>query len=215
MNINGGTATLGPVSLTASSAGGTLNLSGNAVVTVPSIADTGTSTLDVNGATLNLDLQGFGNPATAPVSVDVFNTSGTVNLGVKGTGFTVGQFPLIHYTGSIGGSGFAALNLASLPAGVSATLVDNAGTQSVDLNVTAAPPAGPNPYPTNITTRVIGNQLSLSWPASHLGWELQSNSVSLVSNASWFLVPDSTGVTNLVLTIHPGLTNIFYRMHLP
>jgi hypothetical protein len=215
MNINGGTATLGPVSLTASSASGTLNLSGNAVVTVPSIADTGTSTLDVNGATLNLDLQGFGNPATAPVSVDVFNTSGTVNLGVKGTGFTVGQFPLIHYTGSIGGSGFAALNLASLPAGVSATLVDNAGTQSVDLNVTAAPPAGPNPYPTNITTRVIGNQLSLSWPASHLGWELQSNSVSLVSSASWFLVPGSTGVTNLVLTIHPGLTNIFYRMHLP
>jgi uncharacterized protein with beta-barrel porin domain len=36
-----------------------------------------------------------------------------------------------------------------------------------------------NTTPTNITFSVSGNTLNLSWPADHLGWTLQTNSVSV------------------------------------
>ncbi len=216
LNIGGGTASLGLVSLTASAAPGNLNITGGSV-TVHGIADTGagTSTLDVSDATLNVNLPGFGNPAVAPVSVDVFNASGTVNLGVNGSGFTVGQFPLIKYTGAIGGSGFAALNLISLPAGVTGSLSNNTANLSVDLVITAAPPAGPNPIPTNIVTAVSGNQLQLSWPASHTGWLLQSNSVSLTSPAAWFTVAGASATNQMFLTMDPTTPNVFFRLQLP
>ncbi|HEU6447217.1 MAG TPA: autotransporter-associated beta strand repeat-containing protein [Verrucomicrobiae bacterium] len=53
-------------------------------------------------------------------------------------GYSVGQFPLIKYEGSIGGDGFAGLALAPLPTGVAATLVDNSANHTIDLLVTAA-----------------------------------------------------------------------------
>jgi autotransporter-associated beta strand protein len=212
MNISGGTATLGPVSLTASRANGTLNISG-ASVTVQSISytNTGTSTLSINNATLNVNIQGFGNPATAPVSAGSFTASGTVNLGVNGNGFAVAQFPLISYTGSIGGSGFPALNLASLPAGVSGYLSNNTATASVDLVITSAPPAI-NPYPTNILVGLSGNQVTLSWPSNHIGWLLQSNSVGLTSTGAWVTVIGSDSTNQFIFTLNPAKTNVFFRM---
>jgi fibronectin-binding autotransporter adhesin len=212
MTIGGGVATLGPVSLTASVASGTLNLSGGATVTAQSITSPGSgqATLDVNGATLNLSLQGFGNPATAPVIVDTFNASGTVNIGVSGTGWTVGTFTLIDYSGAIGGSGFAALNLTGLPSGVTATLVNNVANSSVDLNVTAAPPVI-NPNPGAILSSVAGSNLSLAWPTNS-GWILQTNSVSVVQTNQWFVYPGSSSVTNVNITIDPAKLNVFFRL---
>lgn len=215
LNIGGGTASLGPVSLTASPAAGTFNITGGSV-TVQSISDTGagTSTLDVNSATLNVDIQGFSNPVTAPISVDVFNANGTVNLGVNGTGFTVGQFPLISYAGSIGGSGFSALNLTSLPAGVTGSLSNNTANLSVDVLITAAPPAI-NPNPTNILFSVSGNQLTLSWPSSHIGWLLQSNSVGLTSTGAWVTVSGSGSTNQFTYTVDASKTSVFFRMLKP
>ncbi len=51
-------------------------------------------------------------------------------------GYSVGQFPLIQYSGSIGGAGFAGLTLATPPAGVTASLVNDAANHSIDLVVT-------------------------------------------------------------------------------
>ena len=215
LNIGGGTASLGAVSLTASVAAGTLNIN-NATVTVSNItsAGAGAATLSIGTATLNLNLTGFGNPVTAPVVVDSFAANGTVNLGVNGTGFAVGQFPLISYTGSIGGSGFPALNLASLPTGVSGYLSNNIANASVDLVITIAPPAI-NPNPTNILVSASGNQVTLSWPADHIGWLLQSNSVSLTSTGAWVTVPGSGSTNQFVFTLDPAKTNVFFRMLKP
>jgi hypothetical protein len=211
MNLGGGTVTFGPVSLTASTADGTLNITGGNV-TVAGITDTGagTGTLNVSGATLNVALPGFGNPAVAPIQVDAFNPGGTVNLGFDGLGFTVGTFPLISY-GTMGGSGFGALALTGLPAGVTASLVDNSANNRVDINITVAPPAV-NPFPTNLVTSVTGDQLNLSWPADHLGWELQSNAVSVADSGAWYPVPGSTTTNQIILTIDPAETNVFFRM---
>jgi len=75
--------------------------------------------------------------------------------------------------------------------------------------------AGVNPNPTNILFSINGNTLSLSWPADHLGWIMQSNSVALANTNYWFDVPNSQTVTNLTITISHSNTNVFYRMRKP
>ena len=69
--------------------------------------------------------------------------------------------------------------------------------------------------PTNITYRVSGNVFTLTWPGAYLGWYAQSNAVSVASPSSWFDIPGSQTATNLSITISPGKSNVFYRMHLP
>lgn len=215
MNIGGGTASLGAVSLTASLATGTLNIN-NATVTVSNItsAGAGAATLDINNSTLNLALGVSGNPVTAPVAVDSFSANNTVNLGFSGSGFAVGQFPLISYASSIGGSGFSALNLTSLPSGVGGYLSNNVAALSVDVVITSAPSLI-NPNPTNILVSVSGNQLTLSWPSSYIGWLLQSNSVGLTSTGAWGTVPGSDSTNQFTYTVDASKTNVFFRMLKP
>ena len=215
LNIGGGTASLGPVSLTASAAPGALNIS-NATVTVNSITTTGTggSILNLTGSTLNLVLTSYGNPATAPIVANTFSASGSVKLAVNGAGWVVGQFPLISYTGSISGDGYPALNLISLPAGVTGYLSNYIANLSVDLVISKAPPTI-NPYPTNLTATLSGNVLTLGWDAGHLGWLLQSNGVSIVDTGAWVTIPGS-GSTNLFsFPVDSGKVNAFFRMLRP
>jgi autotransporter-associated beta strand protein len=118
--VNDG-ATLG---VTVASGGGTLNASS---LTLGSAA----------GATTEVTLSG---PPAAPViNTTTLATHGTVTVNILGGGLTLGQFTVIKYSGSIGGDGFGAFALGSLPTGIEAQLVDNTANQSVDLNVTAAP----------------------------------------------------------------------------
>ena len=215
LNIGGGTASLGAVSLTTSAGQGKLNIN-NASVTVSNItsAGTGAADLDINNSTLTLALGAAANPVTAPVAVDTFNPNGTVNLGISGSGFTVGQFPFISYAGAIGGSGFSALNLTSLPFGVSATLSNNVANLSVDVVITAAPPVV-NTQPTNLTFSLSGGALHLSWPPDHKGWTLQTNATAITATNAWFAYPGSSTNTNVAVMIDPFKTNVFFRMAYP
>jgi autotransporter-associated beta strand protein len=103
--------------------------------TAANIISTNPLTLGSSGA-LTL---GFGNvnSSTIPlasVSDLVVNDAITVNI----TGnISLGEFPLIKYSGTLSGSG--AFTLGHLPTGVSATLATNLANQSLDLVVTSAP----------------------------------------------------------------------------
>lgn len=215
LNIGGGTVSLGPVNLTASAAYGTLNITGG-TVSVQNITSPGSglASLNVGNATLNLDLAGFGNPGTSPVAVDAFNVNGPVNLGVNGDGLAVGQFPLISYSGSVGGSGFPALTLASLPANVLGYLSNDTDNSSVDLVITSAPPAI-NPNPTNILASVNAGQLTLQWDAGHTGWLLQSNSMGLANAGAWVTVTGSGSTNKFTFPVDGTMTNVFFRMLKP
>jgi len=114
----------------------------NAAVTVN--AGTGTSlpvgSLSLNNSSilnLNYDFSG-GNPAAVAVSIlTAISAPGagiTINIG--GVGAAVGQFPLISYVGAAlpNINNFA---LGVLPPGVTASLVNNTGSKTIDLNVTA------------------------------------------------------------------------------
>ena len=80
-----------------------------------------------------------------------------------------------------------------------------------------AVPVTVNLNPTNITFTVTGSQLTLSWPADHLGWRLQAQTNSLLIGISnnWSTVNGSTGVTQVVIPINLTNGSVFYRLVYP
>jgi len=76
---------------------------------------------------------------------------------------------------------------------------------------------GINNTPTNIVWSVAGDQLTLSWPADHLGWILQAqtNSLSTGIGANWFDVVGSETNTQSVIPIDPVNPAVFFRLRLP
>ena len=75
-------------------------------------------------------------------------------------------------------------------------------------------------YSTNITASVTGSTLTIRWPATHLGWLLQSQTNLLDAGLTtptntWHDVSGSDTVTNNVITINPANPALFYRLHHP
>jgi hypothetical protein len=73
---------------------------------------------------------------------------------------------------------------------------------------------GVNTTPTNIVTTVSGNQLTISWPADHTGWTLQSqtNTLGTGIGTNWFDVVGSTVTNQVINTIDPASPAVFYRL---
>jgi autotransporter-associated beta strand protein len=85
------------------------------------------------------------------------------------------------------------------------------GSGSLQVAVTVAT----NPVP--IAATVSGNTLSLSWPADHLTWILQSqtNSVGTGLANNWVDVAGSGSSTSATITINPTNAAVFYRLRQP
>jgi len=215
--IGGGTARLGPVNLTASAAYGSLGVN-NASVTVANITSpgAGVASLGITNSSFTIALTNSGNPVTAPVAVDSLSLDTAVNLAVNGTNWVVGQFPLFSYTGSIGGTGYPALTLTSLPSGVGGYLSNNVAALSIDLVVTNAPVLV-NTNPTNIVAVVNGGKLELTWPADHTGWRLQAQTNSLTSGlgTNWVAVPGTSANNHFTNGIDVTRPAVFYRLVYP
>ena len=77
--------------------------------------------------------------------------------------------------------------------------------------------APPPPTSTNIVFSVSGDQLTLSWPGSHLGWVLQAQTNSLATglSANWVDVAGSGSSTQQVITVSPSSPAVFYRLRSP
>jgi hypothetical protein len=71
-----------------------------------------------------------------------------------------------------------------------------------------------NPSPTNLTVSYSNNQLTLSWPADHTGWQVQSNSVGVEVTNAWFNVSGSTSTNQISITPNANQPHVFYRMFL-
>ncbi|HLP78674.1 MAG TPA: autotransporter-associated beta strand repeat-containing protein, partial [Candidatus Paceibacterota bacterium] len=71
--------------------------------------------------------------------------------------------------------------------------------------------------PTNITFNVSGGNVTISWPASHLGWILQSqtNALSAGLGTNWTDVAGSDSATQKVIAISPANPSVFYRLRRP
>ncbi len=205
--------------------GGALGGSGtvNAPVTVraggtlaPGAGATTTATLTING---NLTLAGTNvmnvNKDTATNDAVVL-TSGAVNYG----GTLVISTNLMTATTLALGDSF---QLFSVPAH-SGNFTSVIGTPGTGLgwsfnpaNGTVTVVTGLASNPTNITVSVTGGTMTLSWPADHLGWLLQSqtNTLSTGLGTNWVDMSGSAAVTSMSLPIVPANPTVFYRLRHP
>jgi hypothetical protein len=71
--------------------------------------------------------------------------------------------------------------------------------------------------PTNLTYSVSANRLTISWPADHLGWLLQSqtNNLKIGLTTNWVNVPGSGSITQSVMNIDRTKPTVFFRLRSP
>jgi Glycosyl hydrolase catalytic core len=93
------------------------------------------------------------------------------------------------------------------------TATDEVGLESTDSNQAAAQPVAALP-PASLDISSTNGALSVAWPSSHLGWQLQTQTNSLASNG-WFTIPNSTTSNWMSWPINPGATSIFFRVKHP
>gem|GEM_PF-3456748 len=139
--------------------------------------------------------------------------NGTCNIAISNSVVNSGGvYPLVKYS-SLGGAG--SFVLASVPSGVTATLTNDTSNLWIALKVSVG--NGVNTTPTNITTAVSGNTLTLSWPADHIGWRLQTqtNSLSVDLGTNWVDVPNTATVNSFTNVISPANGSVFYRTVYP
>ncbi|HEX3624335.1 MAG TPA: LamG-like jellyroll fold domain-containing protein [Verrucomicrobiae bacterium] len=74
-----------------------------------------------------------------------------------------------------------------------------------------------NTHATNIVVSLANNQLTLSWPADHTGWQLQAqtNSASVGLGTNWFNVNNTAGTNAIVVPINLTNGTVFYRLVYP
>ena len=116
-------------------------------------------------------------------------TSGTLTF----TSMTTAASPPGSY--AINGSGLTASNYVFQQAADNATALTIISTT-----------------PTSLSLNLSANQLIISWPADHLGWRLQTNSIDISIAADWFDYPGSTTNTSETITIGLSQTNVFFRL---
>jgi hypothetical protein len=66
----------------------------------------------------------------------------------------------------------------------------------------------------SIATSVSGGNLTLSWPASQTGWELQAqtNSPGIGITTNWVAVPGSVATNQVTFPIVPTNGSVFFRL---
>jgi hypothetical protein len=122
---------------------------------------------------------------------------------------TSDQFQLFSVSGTTSGN-FTSV-VGSPGAGLAFAFTPSSGVLSI---VTSIPT-----NPTNLTCSLSGNTLTLSWPADHIGWVLQSQtntaSTGLAPSGTWVDVPNSSSVGTNVITINPTNPTVFFRLRYP
>ncbi len=73
------------------------------------------------------------------------------------------------------------------------------------------------PYSTNISFHVSSGALTLSWPATHLGWilQIQTNSLSSGLSTNWVDVAGSSALNSTNMPVNGTLPSVFYRLRHP
>ncbi|MGN6554810.1 MAG: beta strand repeat-containing protein [Verrucomicrobiota bacterium] len=139
---------------------------------------------------------------------------GTLNLGgtlvvnnIGGSPLQVGDsFKLFSAATYVG-------NFASVILPANATWTNKTAIDGTIAVLTVSSSVSTNP--TNITAQVVGGSLQLSWPADHLGWELQAqtNALDVGLTTNWVTVPGSTVTNQGTLPLSAANPAVFYRLH--
>lgn len=170
-----------------------------------SLIKTGTGTLTLAGAnsytgstTVNGGILALAQPTLSPASTVSIASGAKLQLNFAGNN-QISALVLNGVSQPVG-----TYNAANTPAYF-------AGTGSL---VIPSPVAS---YPTNISFGVSGNTLALSWPATHAGWILQTQTNNLTTGVSsnWVDVAGTAAVTSTNISINPANPTVFFRLRKP
>lgn len=219
--LNGNNAYTGSTIVSAGVLGGSGSINGPLTVEAGGTLAPGTSvgTFTVNGAatlqgTVLMELNRNAAPSQNDRLVASSITAGgaliVTNIGpdlVNGTTFQLF---------STGAPGFTSVVLPPTdPTGTKNYTWNNNIAASGSITLVSGGTTGVNNNPTNITTSVSGGNITLSWPSSHIGWQLWSNSASLTDTSKWFLITGSDLTNQIESPVDMSKTNVFFRLQLP
>lgn len=217
--VNGSLGAGGGVTVqTGASLGGTGTINSAVAVNPGGTLAPGASigTLTVNSSlTLNGNLAVEVNTAAAP-SNDVVNVTGTLSSSVAGAVTVTNLGPALA-----AGQSFKLFNKALVNGGAfsiqPAPGTGLAWTNKLAVDGSIAVYALVATNPTNITSVLNGNELTLSWPADHTGWRLQAQTNSLAEGLGsiWADVPNSTSTNLMAFPVDPSAGSVFYRLIYP
>ena len=96
------------------------------------------------------------------------------------------------------------------------TVTNAYGTNSTFVALSVVAPSV-NTNPTNIVATVTNNNLYLTWPSDHTGWQLQAqtNSLTVGLSTNWVNVSSSTSTNQVVVPINITNGSVFYRLAYP
>ncbi len=210
---------------------------GNLSQTYDGTAKSATATTVPSGLTVNLTYNGSAN---APTNAGTYQAIGSVSDVLYAGGATnnliiaqaAATVTLSNLNQAFDGTGKSA-TATTTPPGLAVTFTYNGSPNAptnigtylvvgsiVDINYFGSATNnlvivnGMSTTPTNITTHISGNQLTIAWPSNHIGWMLQSNLNLSVANG-WADVPGSDTNSQLVIIIDPTVPRVFYRLRLP
>lgn len=93
------------------------------------------------------------------------------------------------------------------------TATDLTGYESTLSLQSAATPVAAT-APSSLGMIRVGDMVTITWPSTHLGWLLESQSNNLLPN-NWSTVPSSAVTTFHTIQITPGSPRTFFRLKRP
>jgi hypothetical protein len=83
------------------------------------------------------------------------------------------------------------------------------------LNVTVEP--GIPTTPPTLSLTCDGSNVTASWPATYVGWRLQSqtNPLTVGLSTNWQMVPGSTTTHSVTQPVNPASPTVFFRLVYP
>lgn len=217
LTLNGVNTYTGPTTVSNGTLAGSATFAGSLSVvagaTLAPGSSVGTMTVNSNvtlaGTTLmELDRVGavsssdrlVANAITAGGSLIVTNIGPTI---ANGATFQLFSVPV---------SGFSSITLPGAPYVWQTNLAVNGSITMVSGGTNVV-----DTTPTNITSSLAGNTLTLSWPSSHTGWSLQvqTNTAAVGISTNWIVVSGSAATNQVNITINPANPTVFFRLVYP
>jgi len=177
----------------------------------------GTLTVSSNvtlGGTALFEINRTASPNSDKLIAPVVNAGGALTVtNIGATALQAGDTFQLFSTAVTGA--FAVTNLPVSDHGYNYTWTNKLVINGTLAVLTAMPSV--NTSPTNITSAFDGSNLTLSWPADHIGWHLQSQTNSLVTGlgTNWVDVAGASATNQVIIPVNAANGSVFFRMIYP
>jgi fibronectin-binding autotransporter adhesin len=227
LDVAAGTLDLSQASTTSLTLGSGQTIKGNGVLLGSLTANAG-STVSPGASVGTLTVKGD-IVLSGTNTMEVDRVAGTTDL-LRATNTTAstitygGTLRVVTLAGTIAAGNTFKMFSASNYVGTFASILPNPPLPGLGWNTNTLATDGTlrvistvNTNRTNITFTINGNQLTISWPADHIGWRLQAqtNPINIGLRSNWFDFPGSTTVNSVTTTLNPANGSVFYRMIYP